>query len=157
MKPLSQREVNRLLNDWHRRLDLHAPVEAVLELLAEEDFEMRTPQGILTTAGEFKRWYDEMTRRFFDETRAITRLTITRADDTAEVKMVVNWQARTWNPPAARSKWLDFDAYETLIVRRSRSREQPVISTYIVEALRPLSDSTNVWPTSASPSKGPVL
>ncbi len=157
MKPLSQREVNRLLNDWHRRLDLHAPVEALLELLADEDLEMRTPLGTLTTAAEFERWYDEMTRRFFDETRAITRLSITRADDTAEVKMVVNWQARTWDPPAARSKWLDFDAYETLIVCRSQSREQPVICTYIVEALQPSSDSANVWPTSLSPSRGPVL
>ena len=33
------------------------------------------------------------------------------------MKLVVNWQAKVWNPPDAKSKWLGMDACQTWVVR----------------------------------------
>jgi hypothetical protein len=35
------------------------------------------------------------------------------------VEVVVNWQLRRWRPPAPRSEWLGFDAFQTWEVVRS--------------------------------------
>ena len=40
------------------------------------------------------------------------------------MKLVVNWQAKVWNPPDAKSKWLGMDARQTWVVTRS-GRRQP--------------------------------
>ncbi len=50
---------------------------------------------------------------------------------------MMNWQARIWDPPEARSTWLDFDAYQTWVVQRSRTLGQLVIAAYIVDAIKP--------------------
>ena len=36
-------------------------------------------------------------------------LAITPRGSQADVKLVVNWQAKVWNPPDAKSKWLGMD------------------------------------------------
>ena len=43
----------------------------------------------------------------------------------ADVKLVVNWQAKVWNPPDAKSKWLGMDARQTWVVARSERRARP--------------------------------
>jgi len=60
------------------------------------------------------------------------------------VKVVVNWQARAWDPPAATSKWLGFDAYQTWILERSATTGKPVIRTYIVDELKPMPGSASL-------------
>lgn len=144
MEPFTKEEVRRLANDWYRNLDVHAPVEAVLALLAEDGFQIRIPEGTFRGRDRFKRVYEEgWIRRFFDEVHELKQLNLTPAGDRAEVKVVVNWQARTWAPPEPKSKWLDMDAYQTWVVQRSPDSGQPVILTYTVDSIKlmPGSDS----------------
>jgi hypothetical protein len=82
-------------------------------------------------------WYTT----FFDEVHTMKELDITPNGDTADVKLVVNWKARIWNPPDAESKFLHFDAYQTWVVRRGDAGK-PVIAKYVVDNLDAQPDST---------------
>jgi hypothetical protein len=54
--------------------------------------------------------------------------------------VVVNWQFRIWNPPAAKSLWGGFDAYQTWDVVPGPD-DLPQVKTYIVDALEPMPGS----------------
>ena len=45
------------------------------------------------------------------------------------MKLVVNWQAKVWNPPNAKSKWLGMDARQTWVVTRSGTKKKFTSST----------------------------
>jgi hypothetical protein len=61
-------------------------------------------------------------------------LDITPRDNEADVKLVVNWQARVWNPPDAKSKWLGMDARQTWVVVRGDDG-RAVIKKYVVDGM----------------------
>ena len=61
--------------------------------------------------------------------------------ETAAVKLVVNWQAHVWNPPAAKSKWLGFDALQTWMVTRDKKTGKAAIAAYVVDKLDPMEGS----------------
>jgi len=138
---LGKAEVKDMVDAWYRALDVHAPVAELLPMLAEEGLEMRFPEATLKGQPAFVEWYEGVTRKFFDEIHDMKELNIDPAGDEANVKLVVNWQAKVWNPPDAKSKWLGFDAYQTWIVKRSPQSGRPVIATYIVDELRPMEGS----------------
>jgi len=62
-------------------------------------------------------------------------LEITPRGDQADVKLVVNWQAKVWNPPDATSKWLGMDARQTWVVARAADGGRPVIQKYVVDGM----------------------
>ncbi|HEY8642553.1 MAG TPA: nuclear transport factor 2 family protein [Candidatus Dormibacteraeota bacterium] len=138
---LGKAEVKDMVDAWYRALDVHAPVAELLPMLADEGLEMRFPEATLKGQPAFVEWYEGVTRKFFDEIHDMKELNIDPAGDEANVKLVVNWQAKVWNPPDAKSKWLGFDAYQTWIVKRSPQSGRPVIATYIVDELRPMEGS----------------
>ena len=76
-----------------------------------------------------------VTRLFFDEVHTITKVESKIDGDSADVEVVVNWQAKVWNPPEPKSKWLGFDAYQTWVVVRSPETGAPVIKRYAVDKL----------------------
>ncbi|MGH3921456.1 MAG: hypothetical protein ACRDTT_01030 [Pseudonocardiaceae bacterium] len=126
------------MNDWYQKLDAHAPVEQLLAMLAEDGLEMCLPEGTVRTEDEFRHWYqNKMIYRYFDEVHEVKELTIIPMGDTANVKLVLNWHRRTWDPPKAKSTWLAFDAYQTWVVQRSPTSGQPVILTCTIDALNP--------------------
>lgn len=142
MEPLTEEEIKRLAIDWYHKLDLHAPVEDVLPLLAEDGFEIQVPEGTFKGRDEFKHLYEQgWIRRYFDEVHELKELSFTPAGGNAEVKVVVNWKARSWDPPAPKSTQIDMDAYQTWVVQRSHGSDQPVILSYIVDASKPMSAS----------------
>ena len=141
MTALTTLEVNELVYNWYKKLDVHAPVEEVLPLLISSGPEMKFPEGTLRSIDEFKEWYKKVTNLFFDETHAMKMLNIDCDGETARVKLVVNWQAHVWNPPAAKSKWLGFDALQTWIIKRDAKTGKAVIAVYIVDKLDPMEGS----------------
>ena len=50
----------------------------------------------------------------------------------AEVKLVVNWQARIWEPPDAYSKWEGVYAHQNWVIERNPITGKPGISRYAV-------------------------
>jgi hypothetical protein len=141
---LSEKEVKSFVDQWYRKLDVHAPADEVVPLVADEGLEMRFPEATLRGQAAFREWYDGVIRKFFDEIHDMKDLKITCSGDSADVKLCVNWQAKVWNPPAPKSVWLGFDAYQTWIVKRSSKTGQPVITTYIVDELRPMPGSATL-------------
>lgn len=129
----SEAQIRQLAEDWYHKLDVHAPFEELVPLVASSGLEMFWPEGPTYGVDEFKGWYERVTRTFFDEVHDIKEVLITPQDDAAEVKVVVNWQCRVWNPPDAKSKWLGMDARQTWIVRSEDGRA--VIQKYVVDGL----------------------
>ena len=56
---------------------------------------------------------------FFDENHNVVSVDAKIDGDTAEVEVVVAWQASMFVPPAAKSKRVSLDATQAWIVRRS--------------------------------------
>jgi hypothetical protein len=157
MTPLLEAEVKQLVDTWYAKLDVHAPVEELLPLLADNGLEMQLPEVTLHGQAEFIPWYERVIRIFFDETHTMKELHITLTEalgetevevdassTQAQVQLVVNWQAHRWTPPAAKSEWLGFDAKQRWVVQRLPNTEKPVIVTYIVDALIPMEGSVSL-------------
>ncbi len=143
--PLTEAEVRDFVLGWYRKLDVHAPAEEVVPLVADRDLEMRFPEATLRAPAEFRQWYEGVIRRFFDEVHTMKDLSIDLSSpDAANVKLVVNWQAHIWDPPAPKSVWLGFDAYQTWIVKRSETTGQPVVAMYSVDKLDPMEGSASL-------------
>ena len=133
--PLSEAEIKDYAVDWYRKLDVHAPMVELLPLLADADLEMYFPEGVSRGHAGFEAWYQRVIRIFFDEEHTVKEVSAQPGGGDVEVKVVVNWQAKVWNPPEAKSKWLGFDAYQTWIVRRSPTTGKPIIVRYVVDKL----------------------
>jgi hypothetical protein len=146
--PLSEAEIKEYAIDWYRKLDVHAPMVELLPLLADADLEMYFPEGVTKGHAGFEAWYQRVIRIFFDEEHTVKEVA-TQGGGAAqggdvEVKVVVNWQAKVWSPPEAKSKWLGFDAYQTWIVRRSPTTGKPIIVRYVVDKLDPMPGSATL-------------
>lgn len=134
--PLTYSEVKQFAADWYSKLDVHAPVEEYVPLLAEENVEMRFPEVTVTGFDGFKEWYEKVVRIFFDEIHTLKKVEPKPiSNGKIEVKVVVKWEASMWNPPAAKSERIICDAYQTWILERSPETQKPVILTYIVDSL----------------------
>lgn len=134
--PLTYSEVKQFASDWYSKLDVHAPVEEYVPLLAEENVEMRFPEVTVTGFEGFKGWYEKVVRMFFDEVHTLKKVEPKPiSNGQIEVKVVVKWEASMWNSPAAKSERIISDAYQTWILERSPETQKPVILTYIVDSL----------------------
>ncbi|WP_437329013.1 nuclear transport factor 2 family protein [Sorangium sp. So ce381] len=142
--PLDADEVKRLVHAWFEKLDAHAPVEELLPLLADEDLSLELPEGTVRGHAGFRAWYGGVTRKFFDELHELVDLRVEVAETEANVTLVVNWQARTWTPPAASSLWLGFDAAQRWLVRSYPAGGRPVIVHYVVDSLTPMQGSASL-------------
>ena len=146
LAPLTEDEVKRFMERWYLELlDTHAPADDLAACVAD-DAEMRFPEVTVYGVDAFRDWYDRIVTTFFDEVHTITRNEATIAPDgqSAEVKVDVNWQAKVWIPPAAKSQWIGFDAGQTHEVRRSPKTGQPMIQVYGVDTFVAMPNSSNL-------------
>lgn len=141
MKKITTLELSELVYNMYNLLDLHAPVEELVQLLSHDDIEFKFPEATLTTIDEFKAWYKIVVNKFFDEKHVLRMLNFDICDNSATVNLVVNWQAKTWNAPDAKSKWLGFNARQTWVVIRDEKTQKAVISRYIVKEITAMEGS----------------
>ena len=143
---LSREEIEAFAREWYRRLDEHVPaVELVPMLAANVEFEL--PEGVMRGIDAFLDLYQGergWTRSFFDEVHVLNQVAVSWSGEYAVVDVVVNWQARRWQPPAARSQWIGFDAYQQWEMERSAGTGQPILSRYVVRELRPMQGSPSL-------------
>lgn len=143
---LSREEIESFSEDWYRRLDEHVPVEELLPML-DPQMEFQIPEGVLRGYDGFRELYQGergWVRSFFDEVHTLIQVAPTWSGEQAIVEVVVNWQARRWQPPAARSQWIGFDADQQWVMVRSATTQGPVILRYVVNELRPMPGSPSL-------------
>jgi hypothetical protein len=136
-------EIESFARDWYRKVDEHVPVEEILPMVAPE-MEFRIPEGVRRGHDGFRELYQGergWVRSFFDEVHTVRKVVVSQSGEQAVVEVVVNWQARRWQSPAARSQWIGFDAYQQWVMVRSAVTGRPVILRYIVNELRPMPGS----------------
>jgi len=140
----TQQTARSMVDDWYRALDRHVELTDALGYLVDDGLEMRFPEGTSRGHSGFADWYKAVTNRFFDEAHSVTSVEFTSFEaDRAAAKVVVNWQARIWNPPAAKSEWLGFDAFQTWEIVPG-PQGTPQIKTYVVDALQPMPGSASL-------------
>lgn len=137
---LTEAAVRQLVKDWYDGLDRHDPVEQLLPFLATDGLVMNFPEVTSRGLDAFKEWYHTVTHLFFDEVHVLKQVDVKLISPVhAEVVVVVNWQTKVWNPPAARSVWKGFDAAQTWSVVLQDGT--PRIRTYTVDSLTPMPGS----------------
>lgn len=144
---LTPETVLTFAQDWYKALDVHDPLEKLLAMLIDDGLEMVFPEGTSRGHAGFTEWYERVTRIFFDEEHTVTKAEIVGpvagSPERLTVDVVVNWQAKVWNPPEPRSKWLGFDAYQTWeVVAASDGR--PQIAKYVVDRLDAMPGSASL-------------
>jgi hypothetical protein len=140
IQALTDQEVEKLARDWYHALDVHVPIDELWPMLATEGLKFVFPEGERDGTEGFRVWYDAVTHRFFDEVHTVKQVESKPNGNTADVSVVVNWQAKIWDAPEAKSKWLGFDAYQTWLVARG-PEGTPVIQKYVVDSLKPMEGS----------------
>lgn len=133
--PLTEAELTQFAKDWYRKLDVHAPLEEYVPLLAEAGVEMVFPEATVKGFEGFKGWYERVIALFFDEVHTVKQVKPAGSGEKVEVKVVVKWEASRWNPPAAKSERIILDAYQTWTVVRSPKTGKPAILRYVVDSL----------------------
>ncbi|MBF0606203.1 MAG: hypothetical protein SFH39_10090 [Candidatus Magnetobacterium sp. LHC-1] len=133
---LTPEVIDKLARVWYDKLDVHAPMIEILPMLAEEGLFMVFPEATLEGLAAFELWYQGVIRIFFDEVHVVKSVESNINGDQAEVKVVVQWEASCWTPPARYSKRIKLDAYQTWTVKVSDKTGLPVISKYTVDDLK---------------------
>lgn len=138
----TRQEIEAFAADWYAKLDQHVPADEVAAMVAD-DIELHLPEGVLRGVAAFREWYEGVIRIFFDEVHTLSRVAASSPgeDGTVPVGIVVNWQARRWRPPAPRSEWIGFDAYQDWTIRRDEATGRCAITRYVVNELRPMPGS----------------
>ncbi len=117
--PITTEQIAKFAVAWFFALDIHAPIEECYLMLADEGLAMRFPDGDIHDQASFKTWYDRLINLFFDENHTVHSVDARISSETAEVEVVVGWQASWWQPPAPKSKRVSLDATPRWSVRRS--------------------------------------
>lgn len=132
--PLSSWEVKELVYTWFKKLTDKAPADQMVAMLSGDSLEMKFPDDTLRNHAEFRTWLKKVTGIFFDQVHDVLFLDVRLDGLQAEVNLVVNWQARTWVPPAAYSELTGFNVHQHWVVTRDRASGRAVISVYHVGA-----------------------
>ena len=140
---LTIENVRQFAIDWYRALDVHVPLADALEFLLDDGLEMRFPETTARGHDGFTDWYKAVTNRFFDEKHVVTKVDGPITGGEAQVTVLVRWEARIWNPPAAGSQYLGFDSDQSWVVVEDADSKLK-IKTYIVNALVPLPGSASL-------------
>jgi hypothetical protein len=142
VQPLTEASIREFAENWYVALDRHIPLAEVLPRLVDEGLVFAVPEETFLGHSGFARWYDAVTHRFFDEVHTVTKVEPVLEGGQATVRVLVNWQAKIWNPPADKSQWLGFDADQSWIVVADGNDLK--IKSYVVNALEPMPGSASL-------------
>ncbi|MBI4651636.1 hypothetical protein HY745_10205 [Candidatus Desantisbacteria bacterium] len=137
MRNLTENSIKKMVNAWYKKLDIHAPMVEILPMLSNEDsLHMVFPEVSINGLAAFESWYQSVIRIFFYESHKVKEIKSKINGNEAEIKIVVEWKASRWKPPAGYSDRIKLDAYQTWHVKWSFKTNSPVIIKYIVDELK---------------------
>ncbi|MGW9048125.1 YybH family protein [Streptomyces lydicus] len=136
---LSEASVRDLVFSWFAALDRRDEIDSLTPFFAPNGLEMQFPEGVVSGLEGLRNWYSEVTGTFFDQKHEIRDITVSAEGRTAAaVDVIVHWYARTWQPPAAKSKSIAAEATQHWVVVAGTDG-RPVVKDYRVVSLEPLS------------------
>lgn len=138
LEPLTNGEVQRLVYAWFRGITDKVGLDELLTMLSSTDLEMCFPEVTIRDREGFQRWYEDVTGIFFDQVHDVKLLAIDPNGSQAQVSLIVNWRARKWEPPAARSDWQSVNVQQNWTVKRAADDGRPVIAGYYVGSFDPV-------------------
>lgn len=120
---------------WYKGLDVHAIAPDLHRFLASDDLEMEFPERTLRSYSDFDEWLEVIYRTFFDEDHNVQGVDIiSQTDSSAELDVVVAWQASWFTPPDAKSKRTSMNAIQKWTVQASDKNAYGVeIRSYAVD------------------------
>ncbi len=124
----NESEIRAMAVRWYAGLDSHQPEVDMLKFLVTEGLEQQWPDYHVQNLADFEGWYQRALRTFFDEQHTLKEFNVTISADgsKADVKVFVNWKARTWTAVDAKSNFLNLDIHQTWVVVPSE-RGAPLI------------------------------
>jgi hypothetical protein len=122
--PFNADNLKRFAIAWYLGLDVHAPAPDLHRFLASEDLEMAFPEMTMRSYDDFDKWLDGIYHTFFDENHNVHTVDVTaQTDTTADLDVVVAWQASWFTPPDAKSKRTSMNAIQRWTVQASDKNE----------------------------------
>ena len=131
---LTQESIREMAEVWYRKLDIHAPMVEILPFLVDDGLEMVFPEATIYGWAGFEGWYQGVIRIFFDEAHTVKVCDSEIDGDKATTKVVVQWEASVWKPPAEKSERIVLDAYQTWEVVYQDGT--PKVKRYVVDELK---------------------
>ncbi|MCH2082478.1 MAG: hypothetical protein MK226_08810 [Saprospiraceae bacterium] len=131
---LTQESIREMAEVWYRKLDIHAPMVEILPFLVDDGLEMVFPEATIYGWAGFEGWYQGVIRIFFDEVHTVKVCDSEIDGDEATTKVVVQWEASVWKPPAEKSERIVLDAYQTWEVVYQDGT--PKVKRYVVDELK---------------------
>ena len=118
--PFNADNLKRFAIAWYNGLDIHAAAPDLQRFLASEDLEMAFPEMTMRSYADFDKWLDGIYHTFFDENHNVHTVDVTaQTDTTADLDVVVAWQASWFTPPDAKSKRTSMNAIQRWTVQAS--------------------------------------
>ncbi|ERN42850.1 hypothetical protein KR51_00004690 [Rubidibacter lacunae KORDI 51-2] len=146
LAPLTQTEVRTFVTEWFRGLNDHQPLETVLSRLLPNSL-VKYPEAELRGHDAFADWYrNTVLACYFDQTHEVQAIEIKLSPDgsQADLQLVVHWEAKTWESPAAFSTWLGYYSTHLWVVKRSPQTFKPAIESHIVHLITPMEGSAGI-------------
>jgi hypothetical protein len=137
MASLSNEQIADFVRAWYRKLDVHAPTQELVAMLNPNGLKMIFPEATLEGMDKFIGWYEGVIRIFFDEAHRVSAVEVGCPEgDRYPVKVVVEWKASRWKPPAPNSERIECDAYQSWVVTPTGPNGGPQIVSYTVDEIR---------------------
>ncbi len=117
MRVFTEENIRQFVAAWYNALDIHAPAADCEKFLAVDNLELVFPEQTMQTYAEFEAWLEVIYRTFFDEVHNVIAVKVTNQTETsADLEVVVAWQASWFTPPDAKSKRTSMNAYQRWVV-----------------------------------------
>jgi hypothetical protein len=135
MSALNEANIKKFVAAWYYALDIHAPAKDCEAFLVDQGLELAFPEKTMRTYGEFEEWLDVIYRTFFDELHNVVSVEIKNVTATsADLDVVVAWQASWFTPPDAKSKRTSMNAFQRWVIQTSdKNPHGLVIAKYFVD------------------------
>lgn len=138
-RPLTEDMCRTVVLNWYAITNEHRPIEDLLTL-ADPDIQFRYPDTAGQQSGHqaLRDWYAAILLTAFDETHEVERWeSIVIDGDRATLSLIVRWERRTWEPGAARSRYLANLAWQTYELQRDPATGAIRVTAKTVDRFEP--------------------
>jgi hypothetical protein len=136
LAPLGKEEVYNLASGFYEALDRHADANEYLQFIDTENvrFKMNFPNGVISSQDEFKDWYLDSIKVYFNEVHKLKQINsiMEIGDGRLSLDVIVHWEASTWVAPSAQSTRIVAEVQQNWVVTRSSNSYKPMFEEYIV-------------------------